>query len=100
MDTRHRLMKNLPLAGGGLVVLVLVVSMVWWIRGFLLTKNNKPARVVQNITVIRPLPGGYHRTMRIAIHIDHATDAAGNIIPSPGAPPAAAPSVATESAVN
>jgi hypothetical protein len=52
------------------------------------------------ITVIRPLPGGYHRTMRIAIHIDHATDAAGNIIPSPGAPPAAAPSVATESAVN
>ena len=56
MDTRHRIMKNLPLAGGGLVVLVLVVSMVWWIRGFLLTKNSKPARVVQNITVIRPPP--------------------------------------------
>ena len=29
------------------------------------------------ITVIRPLPGGYHRTMRIALHIDHLTDAAG-----------------------
>jgi PDZ domain len=52
------------------------------------------------ITVIRPLPGGYHRTMRIAIHIDHETDAAGNVIPSPGAAPAAAPSMPTESAVN
>src|SRR3984957_15479122 len=52
------------------------------------------------ITVIRPLPGGYHRTMRIAIHIDHETDAAGNILPLPGASPNAAPSVATESAAN
>jgi hypothetical protein len=52
------------------------------------------------ITVIRPLPGGYHRTMRIALHIDYETDAAGNKIPPPGASPGAAPSVATESAVN
>jgi hypothetical protein len=52
------------------------------------------------ITVIRPLTGGYHRTMRIALHIDHETDAAGNIIPPPGISPAAAPSPATESAVN
>jgi len=52
------------------------------------------------ITVIRPLPGGYHRTMRIALHIDHETDAAGNILPLPGTSPAAAPSVATESAAN
>jgi len=52
------------------------------------------------ITVIRPLQGGYHRTMRIALHIDHETDAAGNIIPPAGAVPGAAPSVATESAVN
>ena len=52
------------------------------------------------ITVIRPLPGGYHRTMRIALHIDHETDAAGNIIPPPGTPPGVAPSAATESAVN
>jgi hypothetical protein len=44
------------------------------------------------ITIIRPLAGGYHRTLRIALHIDHETDAAGNIIPSP--------SPATESAVN
>ena len=36
--------------------------------------------------------------MRIALHIDHETDAAGNIIPPPpGTSPAAAPSVATES---
>jgi hypothetical protein len=52
------------------------------------------------ITVIRPLPGGYHRTMRIALHIDHETDSAGNILPLPGTSPAAAPSVATESVVN
>jgi len=52
------------------------------------------------ITVIRPLPGGYHQTMRIAIHIDHETDAAGNILPSSGTSPDAAPSVATESAAN
>jgi S1-C subfamily serine protease len=52
------------------------------------------------ITVIRPLPGGYHRTMRIALHIDSEMDAAGNIIPPPGKSPGAAPSVATESVVN
>jgi PDZ domain len=52
------------------------------------------------ITVIRPLPGGYHRTMRIALHIDNEMDTAGNIIPLPGASPHAAPSAATESAVN
>src|SRR5208282_3041279 len=52
------------------------------------------------ITVIRPLAGGYHRTMRIALHIDHETDAAGNIIPLRRTSPGAAPSVATESAVN
>lgn len=52
------------------------------------------------LTVIRPLPGGYHRTMRIAVHIENETDAAGNIIPQPGMLPGAAPSVATESAAN
>jgi PDZ domain-containing protein len=52
------------------------------------------------LTVIRPLKGGYHRTMRIAVHIDNETDAAGNIIPRPGMLPGAAPSVATESAAN
>ena len=35
------------------------------------------------ITVIRPLKGGYHRTMRIAVHIDHETDSSGNPIPPP-----------------
>ena len=48
------------------------------------------------ITVIRPLAGGYHRTMRIALHIDHETDAVGNIVPPPGASPGAAPSAATD----
>ena len=52
------------------------------------------------ITVIRPLPNGYHRTMRITLHIDHETDTAGNLLPSPGTSPAASPSAATESAAN
>ncbi|MGA7869256.1 MAG: PDZ domain-containing protein [Candidatus Binatus sp.] len=52
------------------------------------------------ITVIRPLAGGYHRTMRIALHIDYETDAAGNKIPLAAASPGAAPSPATESAAN
>lgn len=33
------------------------------------------------ITVIRPLPGGSHRTMRIALHIDREVDASGNPYP-------------------
>src|SRR5271156_5983437 len=52
------------------------------------------------ITVIRPIPGGGHQSMRLKLHIDHETDAAGNTIPAPGASPAAAPSVSTETAVN
>jgi S1-C subfamily serine protease len=55
------------------------------------------------ITVIRPLPGGYHRTMRIALHIENETDAAGNPIPPVGSMPGAvraAPTAPTESAVN
>lgn len=52
------------------------------------------------ITVIRPLQGGYHRTMRIALHIDYETDEAGNKITRPAPDPAPAPSVETESAVN
>jgi len=56
------------------------------------------------VTVIRPLPGGAHRTMRIAMHLDRETIASG---PPPAAPigkPAPAPaSVAppgAESAAN
>jgi protein TonB len=41
---------------GLLVVLVLVGASVWFIRGFMAHKNEKPARSVQNITVIRPPP--------------------------------------------
>jgi hypothetical protein len=53
------------------------------------------------ITVIRPLDSrGNHRTMRIALHIDYETDAAGNKILPPAAAPRAAPSIATESTVN
>ena len=52
------------------------------------------------ITVIRPLAGGYHRTMRIALHIDNETDAAGNIIPLREHRRARRRPVATESAAN
>jgi hypothetical protein len=51
------------------------------------------------ITVIRPINGGYnHRTMRIKLHIDHETDAKGNILPLPVVSPGAAPTVSTETA--
>jgi hypothetical protein len=48
------------------------------------------------LTVIRPLAGGYHRTMRIKLHIDQEIDAKGKIVPAPSA----APSVTTESEAN
>ncbi len=52
------------------------------------------------ITVIRPLMGGGHRTMRIKVHIDYETDAKGNIIKPPGSSPGAAPTASTETAAN
>ena len=48
------------------------------------------------ITVIRPLHGGYHRTMRIKLHVDHETDDKGNIIPAPSAAPSASLETAAE----
>ena len=33
------------------------------------------------VTIVRPLPGGSHRTMRIALHIDREVDASGNPYP-------------------
>jgi protein TonB len=53
---RHRWLKHASLAGGVVLVLILVCALVWFIRGFMATKDQKPARVVQNITVIRPPP--------------------------------------------
>jgi hypothetical protein len=50
------------------------------------------------ITVIRALQGGYHRTMRIAVHVDNETDATGNIIPRIGK--SASGATAIESAAN
>lgn len=54
------------------------------------------------VTVIRPLPGGAHRTMRIAMHLDREMIANG---PPPPAPirkpaPASAPPPGAESAAN
>jgi len=51
-------------------------------KGQLLTALNhlKPGDTTY-VTVIRPLPGGSHRTMRIALHIDREVDASGNPYP-------------------
>jgi len=35
------------------------------------------------VTIIRPIPGGSHQTMRIAMHIDREVDASGNPYPRP-----------------
>jgi hypothetical protein len=37
------------------------------------------------LTIVRPLPGGSHQTMRIALHIDREVDASGNPLPPPTA---------------
>jgi protein TonB len=56
MDRRHRWLKYAPALGAVVLVLLLVIGMVWVIRGFMATTDQKPARMVQNITVIRPPP--------------------------------------------
>jgi PDZ domain len=52
------------------------------------------------ITVIRPLIGGGHRTMRIKVHVDYETDANGKILKPPGSSPGAPPTASTETAAN
>jgi hypothetical protein len=51
-------------------------------KGQLLTalSHIKPGDTAY-ITIIRPLPGGSHRTMRIALHVDREVDASGNPYP-------------------
>ena len=44
--------------------------------------NLKPGDTTY-FTIIRPIPGGSHKTMRIALHIDREVDANGNPYPSP-----------------
>jgi protein TonB len=56
VDRRHRILARAPLIGGLILVLTLVSGLVWFIRGFMVDKDKKPARMVQNITVIRPPP--------------------------------------------
>jgi periplasmic protein TonB len=56
MDRRSRWLKHAPAAGAVVLVAVLVIGLVWVIRGFMATKEQKPERRVQNITVIRPPP--------------------------------------------
>ena len=56
MESENSSISRTPLIAGLLVVLVLVCSLVWFIRGFMANKDKKPTRAVQNITVIRPPP--------------------------------------------
>jgi protein TonB len=53
-DTNTR--SKAPLIGGAVAGVLLVGAMVWFIRDFMSHKSEKPARTVQNITVIRPPP--------------------------------------------
>jgi protein TonB len=56
MDRKRRWMKRAPLAGGVILVLALIGGLIWMIRGFMATEDQKAPRMVQNITVIRPPP--------------------------------------------
>jgi protein TonB len=56
VSTNRQLKKHLPLAASSAVVIALVAALVWWIHGFMAHKDQKPTRMVQNITVIRPPP--------------------------------------------
>jgi TonB family protein len=56
MKRRQRLSKRAPLIAGVACGVALMVGLAWVIHGFMASKNEKPARMVQNITVIRPPP--------------------------------------------
>jgi protein TonB len=56
MERENSLLKKAPLVGGVVVVLILISAMVWFVRDFMANTKQKPARTVQNITVIRPPP--------------------------------------------
>jgi protein TonB len=56
MEHRHTLARHAPLAGGALLVLALILALVWYIHGLMSSQQQKPQRLVQNITVIRPPP--------------------------------------------
>jgi periplasmic protein TonB len=48
--------KRATLAGGLLLVLVLVGGAVWFIHNIVSGKENRPPHVVENVTLIRPPP--------------------------------------------
>jgi len=56
VERRHRWLKQAPALAGVVLVLMLIVGMGWVIRSFMANQDRKPARAVQNITVIRPPP--------------------------------------------
>jgi protein TonB len=49
-------LKNLSITGGALLALLLIAGFVWMVRGLMASKNDKPERAVQTVTVIRPPP--------------------------------------------
>jgi len=56
MNRGNRWLKNAPVLGGAVLVMLLVFGLIWVIRGFMKSKVQRPERVVQTITVIRPPP--------------------------------------------
>src|SRR5271155_2850985 len=56
MVRRRRLRQLAPIIGGVVLVVLVATMLVWFIRSFMANKDQKPQRLVQNITVIRPPP--------------------------------------------
>lgn len=56
MDRRHRLLAKLPLIVGGLVSVLLVVGLFWFIYMTVTTADDKPQREVQIVQIVRPPP--------------------------------------------
>jgi protein TonB len=56
VDRKHRAIKYAPIAGGLVLLLVLVLGMVWLVHNIMASKTQKASRTVQTVTVIRPPP--------------------------------------------
>jgi periplasmic protein TonB len=55
MDRQDRV-KHWLIAGGCALAVLLIAGLVWVIHGFMSENQQKPQRVIQNITILRPPP--------------------------------------------
>jgi len=56
MNRTSKFKKRAPLIISGALGLLFLLGVVWMIRGVMGSKTEKPSRMVQNITLIRPPP--------------------------------------------